>query len=165
MNRRDIVIGFVILVLLGGVIYWRQRTQTAQEIKTPETLSLEQQLEDRFNVEIPEGVDKAELKDVSGSSGSGIATRKFENGKFTHSILADLPDLASGMFYEGWLVRGDQGSENFSSLSTGKMKLAKGGWTLEFTSSRNLSDHNKVVVTLEKSNDKKPEKHILEGGF
>ncbi|KKQ52989.1 hypothetical protein A2865_02115 [Candidatus Woesebacteria bacterium RIFCSPHIGHO2_01_FULL_39_17] len=165
MKRRDIVIGILILAIVGGVIYWRQRSLPSEEMKVPETLSLEDTLEEKFKIEIPEDVDKAELKDVSGGSASAIATRKFENNKFTHSILADLPDPESGSFYEGWLVRGEEGSDNFSSFSTGRMRLAKGGFMLEFESSTDYSDHNKVVITSEKVADKLPEKHILEGSF
>ena len=165
MKRRDIVIGILILVIVAGVIYWRQRTSPSEEMRVPETLSLEDTLEEKFKIEIPEDVDKAELKDVSGGSASAIAIRKFENNKFTHSILADLPDPEAGSFYEGWLVRGEEGSDNFSSFSSGRMRLAKGGWMLEFESSTDYSDYNKVVVTSEKVADKTPEKHILEGSF
>src|SRR3990167_6785957 len=134
MKRRDIVIGILILAIVGGVIYWRQRSLPSEEMKVPETLSLEDTLEEKFKIEIPEDVDKAELKDVTGGSASAIAIRKFENNKFTHSILADLPD-------------------------------PKAGWMLEFESSTDYSDYNKVVVTSEKVADKTPEKHILEGSF
>lgn len=165
MNRRDIVIGILILALLGGVIYWRQRSQPSEEMRVPETLSVEEQLEQRFGTEIPEDVEKAELRDVTGGASSAIATRKFENGVFTHSVLADLPDPQGGHFYEGWLVRGQEGDENFVVLSTGRMRIAKGGWVLDFQSNNNLSDYNNVVITLEEVADTTPETHILEGSF
>lgn len=165
MKRRDIVIGLLILVLLGGGIYWRQRSRPKEEMKVPETLSLEEELEQKFKLQIPEDVDKAELKDVTGGTSSGIATRKFADGKFTHTVLADLPDPEAGSFYEGWLVRGEEGSENFALFSSGRMRLAKGGYLLEFESTQDFSDYNRVVVTAEKVLDKTPEKHILEGSF
>ena len=165
MSRRDIVIGIVILVILAGVVYLRQRNQKEEEMKLPETLSVEESLEDKFKIEIPEGVEKAELKDISGGNASGIATRKFENNRFSESVLADLSDPEEGKFYEAWLTKGEEGKEGFSIISTGRMRLAKGGWMLDFQSQTDYSDHTKVIVSLEEKADKLPEKRILEGTF
>ncbi len=160
MERRDIVIGVIILALLGAFIYFRQqRIDREEELKVPETLSVEDIIEESFKIEIPEDVEKAELKDVVGGDSSGIATRKFENGRFAHMVLADLPDPETGSYYEGWLVNGD------SVISTGRMQIAKGGYLLEFSSDTDYSDHSEVVVTKEKIADKNPEEHILEGSF
>lgn len=164
MNRRDIVIGLIVLLVVIGLIYWTRRPKTPSITTTP-TPSTESKLEDAFKLTIPEDVDKAELKDVSGGTGSGIATRKFESGRFEHMVLADLPDPATGTFYEGWLVRGKEGGADFAFISTGRMRIAKGGYLLEFNSSKDYSDYKGVIVTSEKVDDKKPEKHILEGSF
>ncbi len=160
MNRRDIAIGLIVLalVLVGAYFLIRSRREKPQVVTTPQP-KIEEKLEETFRLNIPEDVDKAELVDVTGGGASGIATRKFENGVFTHTVLADLPDPTAGTFYEGWLVK------NLSFFSTGKMRIAKGGYLLEFTSSVDYSDYNKVVITLEKVDDKKPEVHILEGSF
>ena len=164
MNRRDIIIGVVILVLVIGAVLWF-RGRTSKEVMAP-TTSSEEQIEKSFNLTIPEDVDKAELEDVSGRDGSGVATRKYENGTFSHMVLADLPDPAAGTFYEGWLVRGKMGDANFIYISTGKLTVAKGGYLLEFQSKTiDYSDYTGVVVTLEKINDGKPETHVLEGSF
>lgn len=165
MNRRDIVIGLVILAALAGFIYFRSRQPTPEDLQVPQTLSVEEEIEEAFKVEIPEDVDKAELKDVVGGDASGIATRKFEGGKFTHTVLADLPDPEPGIFYEGWLVRGKEGDEDFHLISTGRMRTAKGGYLLEFESSTDYTDHKNVVITQEKVADDIPEEHILEGEF
>jgi hypothetical protein len=165
MKTRDIVIGLVVLLLLAGVIYWRQRVQTPQEIKTPETLSTQNKIEDKFNVQIPEGVEKAELKDVSGGNASGIATRKFENGEFELGILADLPTTEAGSFYEGWISKGEEGEEGYEILSLGGLTVAKGGYLLDFKSPTNYSDYGNVVVSLEKSVGEAPDQRVLEGSF
>lgn len=165
MKQREVIIGIIVVLLVAGVVYLRQRSRPKEEMQVPQTLSVEEELEQKFNLQIPEDVDKAELKDVSGGNTSGIATRKFENNRFTHTVLADLPNPDQGTFYEGWLVKGEVGQENFTLISTGRIKLAKGGWTLDFNSTINYSDHNNVVITLEKVADKTPEKHILEGSF
>jgi hypothetical protein len=166
MNRRDIVIGFVILALLAGFIYLRsQRAETPDELTVPQTLSVEDKFEEAFGVELPEDVERAELSDVTGGESSGIATRKFDNGRFTHTVLADLPDPTSGAFYEGWLVRGAEGDDNFGFISTGRMRIAKGGYLLEFESATDYSEYSGVVITIEKVADTTPEEHILEGSF
>lgn len=166
MKSRDIVVGGIILALLSGAIYLRQRAQgPIDETRVPETLSAEETFENKFNISIPDDVDKTELKDVRGGTGSGIATRKYENNTFTHSILSDLPDPEQGLFYEAWLIRGEEGSENYSLVSTGKLRLAKGGWTLDFQGTNDLTDHSKVIVSLEKISDKTIETKILEGSF
>ena len=165
MNRRDIVIGLVILAALAGIIYFRAKRETPQELTVPQTLSTEDTLEQKFGLTLPEDVERAELNDVTGGDGSGIATRKFENGRFTHTVLADLPDPSAGFFYEGWLVRGNSGDANFAFISSGKMKLAKGGYLLEFGSSSDFTSYNNVVITQEKVFDATPETHILEGSF
>ena len=157
MNRRDIVIGLVILLIIAAAIYMvRRPKEIALEI--PEE-TVEEMIEERLRVEIPEDVDKAELRDVMGTTSSGIATRKYETGLFTHEILVDLPDPDGGEFYEGWLVKeGDV-------VYTGKFRVAKGGYVLEYSNTKDLSDYNEVVVTLEKKDDKLPETHVLEGNF
>lgn len=157
MKRRDIVIGLLVLVVLAGVVYWARRPKTVQQVEIEP--STEQKLEESFKIQIPEDVDKAELSDVSGGNSSGIATRKFESGKFTHALLADLPDPESGKFYQGWLIKGDE------TVSTGRLTMAKGGYLLEFESSTDYSDYKRVWITLEETSDATPEKHILEGSF
>ncbi len=163
MRTREIVIGLVILAVVAGAIVWIRRARTTPApLPTP---SIEEKIEKTFNLEIPEDVDRADLNDVTGGNGSGIATRKYTAGRFSHTLLADLPDPESGTFYEGWLVRGKEGDANFAFISTGRMRVAKGGYLLEFTSSTDYSAYNGVVVTLERVDDRKPETHILEGSF
>ncbi len=166
MNKRDIVIGVVILLFLAAVIFLRQRPKPAiEEVKLPETLSSEKKLEEKFKIEIPEGVEKSELRDVADTGASAVAIRKFEEGKFSLTIISDLPDLERGSFYEGWLMKGEEGQPDFSIVSIGRMRLAKGGYILDFESNVDYSDYKKVIVTLEKVADKNPEKRLFEGNF
>jgi len=165
MNRRDIVIGIIILILVAGVVYWRQRNKKVEEFKVPETLSVEKSIEDKFKIEIPEDVEKAELRDVSGGNASGIATRKLDKGTFNLSVLVDLPDPERGKFYEAWLIKSEEGKVDYSLVSLGKLWLAKGGWMIDFKSQKDLSEYNKILVSLEEKSDKTLEKRILEGSF
>lgn len=163
MKRKDIVIGLLILAVLAGIIFWFRKPK--EEFKVPEIPSVEEKMEEFFNVEIPEDVEKAQLKDVMGGDALGIATRRYENGAFVHVVLADLPDLEEGFFYEGWLVKGKEGDDDFDYISTGKMRLAKGGYLIEFESSTDYLNYQEVVITLEKTEDNNPEKHVLKGAF
>lgn len=165
MKRRDIVIGIVLLVLLTGFIYVRQKSMQDEKIVVPETLSSEQIFEEKFNLQLPEDADKSELKAIGDTDGSGIAIRKFEENKFTHSVLVDLADPDQGYFYQGWLVKGEEGKDGYEVVSTGKLSLAKGGWMLDYTSSSDLSSYNRVIVSLEKVFDNTIESKVLEGDF
>jgi hypothetical protein len=165
MNRRDIVLGVIILAILGGIVYFWRTKAPKEEITIPQTLSTEEKLEQSFGLTIPDNLEKAELSGVGGYQGSAIATRNFENGTFEHTVLADLPDPEVGKFYEGWLVRGEPEDGNFEIVPTGRLGLAKGGYILEFSVNKDLSDHNKVVITLEEVADTTPEIHVLEGSF
>jgi hypothetical protein len=165
MKTRDIVIGIVVLLILGGVIYFRQKNKTSSETTVPPTSTVEQKMEDKFHVQIPDDVSKAELKDSTGGNSTGIATKNFNNGKFQASVLADLPEAKSGTFYQGWMTKGDEGSKDYSTVSLGKLKSAKGGWMVDFESSTDYSDYTRFMVTEEKKFDNTPETKVLEGSF
>ena len=161
MKKKDVILGLVFLAVFAGLFFFLKNRQASKVTKVPESLpQIEENIEKTFRIDIPDDVDKVELSAVSDIKGSGIATRKYEAGKFTHMVLADLPDPEVGTFYEGWLVKGED-----TFIPTGKMTIAKGGYLLEFQYPVDLSSYNRVVVTLEKTVDGTPEKHILEGSF
>lgn len=165
-NTRDILIGIVILILVLVGIYLIRKPRTTIPAPTPTPISnFEQKMKEQFNFTIPDDVERVDLVDITGGESSGIATRKVENGRFIHTVLADLPDPARGYYYEAWLVRGKQGDANYAMISTGAMRLAKGGYLLEFESVTDYSDYKGVVITLERANDRRPEKVILQGSF
>lgn len=148
MNRRDIVIGVVILAALSAVVYFWRKPTIDEELKVPQTLSVEDAIEDAFNIEIPEDVEKTEMVDISGGDASAIATRKFENGRFELNILADLPDASYAAEIE----------KDGETMSIGSLRIAKGGYLLEYRGNRDLSDYSTVRVTS-------GGEIILEGGF
>jgi len=157
MNRKDIVIGVVILAVVAGIVYFVRKPSQAP-IEIPQE-SVEQQMENKFNMDLPEDQEKAELKDVSEIGATGIASRKYENGKFEMTLLADLPDEESGKRYQAWLMKDDE------KVSLGTFRIAKGGYVLEFTSSKDYSDYNQVAVSLESKVDMELEMTVLEGSF
>ncbi len=103
-----------------------------------------------------------EIQAVGSYSGSALAVRSYLDGKFSHSVEADISDPASGKFYEGWLVKGS------SFFSTGKMTKENGKYVLKYQSTDDQRDYNEVVITEETESlglDGNPEAHVLEGEF
>lgn len=163
VERRDIIIGVIVLAVIAALVLYLRRPKTLPTtFSIPTPSSVQKNIEKTFNVQIPENVEKAEL---TGESGMGIATREFANGKYVYTILVNLDEPSSGNFYAGWLVRGKAGDSNYSVVSLGKLRVAKGGWLVDFESSVNYSDYKNVLVTLEKSLMGKPGKEILTGSF
>ena len=158
-SRKDIVIGFILIIALVGGIFFYKNLKTPKVLPTSTPLTIKSKIEGLFNYVIPDDLDSIELKDVTGGIYRGIAARKFEKRIFTITVLADLPDLSSNEFYEGWVFSGDK------FISIGKLRIAKGGLLVDFTSNTDYSSYNKVTVTKEKVNDNKPESLILEGSF
>ena len=79
-------------------------------------------------------------------------------------MIGTLPDPPEGYFYEGWLVR----SRPFDFFSTGEFiqHVDDLKWYLVYESDDDKRDYNKVIVTLEPSNnDPAPAEHVLEGVF
>lgn len=165
MARRDIIIGLIVVALIGGIIYFSRRAKTPRLETIAPTPTVEEEIESKFKTEIPQDVQKAELKDVRGGDASALATRKYADGRFTHIVMADLPDPEAGSYYQAWLVKGNEGEPDYSLVSTGRLRIAKGGWLLEYNSVKDYSDHPKVIVSLEKVNDGKIEIKVLEGSF
>lgn len=158
MKKKDIVIGIIVLSVLALILVFYRNSKTPSLTEIENLKQKETQIENEFKIDIPEDIEKASLEDVSGGDSLGIATREFENGMYTLTILADLPDLELG-FYQGWLVKDDM------YVSVGKASVAKGGYLLEFNSSIDYSDYQKVQVTQEVVFDSTPEVTILEGEF
>lgn len=109
--------------------------------------------------------ESADIEDVTGGGSFGTAYRnEFSQADgFTHEVIAVLPGPIDGNFYEGWLVNPD--TNDF--ISTGKMGVTDDflAFNLKFTSATDYTDHPKVVITLETTEDNTPETHVLEGSF
>ena len=169
MKSRYIVfgLGLIILIIFAFFSLRRRQTQTSENLvtPTPQTLSIQDKIEQNFKTQIPEDVDKAELKDVSGGNASGLATRKFVNSTFELAILADLPQPQSGNFYQGWIYKKDLTGSVADMISIGQLSLVKGGYMLDYKTTTDRSDYANIFVSLEVTFDQNPEKHILEGAF
>lgn len=166
MKTRDVVIGFIVLVVLIVAVLWIRNARNKKTLNLPlATPNIAEQISKTFNYQIPDGANQAQLKDVTGGNGSGIATAKYANGTFTSTVLADLPDPAAGKFYQAWFIRGKVGDANYSIISLGVLNAAKGGFLVNFQSSTDFSDYKNVVVSLESQRSFAPTTNVLEGSF
>lgn len=152
-NKKDVVIGLVIIVVLVASFFvYKKFKNNPKSLETPIPVSVEykKSFEDTFKIDIPDNENAIELKDVNGGNSRGIATER--------EILIDADDPESGYFYQAWL-------ENDGNLkSLGKLKMAKGGWLIEFNETVTKGNTN-IIVSLEKNFDNTLEKKILVGSF
>lgn len=104
----------------------------------------------------------AALADVTGGESFGIAHSQYVSGGFTLVVeMGNLPEPASGYFYEGWLVRR---GENFSIVSMGRATQTQDGYANVYLSGTDFTDYDFYVLTLEpEDGNAAPAEHILEG--
>lgn len=168
--QKQQLLGFAVVVIIFATLFWFFRdTQPIQETETKSDQTMVEDLGEKLStqlgVSIPDDVERITLTDLRGEGATGLATRNYRDGLFSHSVLAALPDLTSNTYYQGWLVRGSEGEENRSVISTGRLGTSKGGYLLEYSTSQDLMDHNQVWVTVETQDDNTPETRVLEGNF
>jgi hypothetical protein len=162
MKTKDFITGLaVVAVVLSGYFLIKNNQNKKAIANSSPTPSIEQQITQKFgNIKIPENADKADLTNVvPGGIGMGEAARTYEKGKYALTVLADLPEPKAGYFYQGWL------SDGKTFLSLGKLRVAKGGYLVDFSATKDYTSYKKVVVTTEKIFDNTPETYVLEGSF
>lgn len=115
MKSRDIALGLIALVVLIAIGLWIKKVRDNKQLKLIETTpTIEEKISDRFkNFQTPDDTRKIELKDVGGGDGFGVAS--------SEAVLADLPDLQPGKYYQVWV------DDKF----LGDMRVAKGGFLYE----------------------------------
>lgn len=166
MMKKAIPIGVVFIVLIAAFALQQN------EAVAPVPDDAPQEAQDETSAPADENGDlsmleQIQLADVSGGDAEGTATRLYDaSGMFVHTVAATLPEPASGSVYEGWLVRGEPGDEDFDFISTGVME-SEGGemYSLVFSSETDYADYTGVVITEETVVDETPEAHIVEGSF
>ena len=154
MGNKQIFIGlFAILAVIGvaiGVGRTKRTSRLPTVLPTPAPVNVGL-IQKTFNLTIPDDMEKTDLVKVGGIEGVGVATRKWQEGRFTLTIMADLPTPV-GQEYRAWLE-----NKAGEKVALGNLYLAKGGYLLDFESKINYSDYRKVVVAA-KTN-------LLEGSF
>lgn len=165
MKLRDIVIALIILGVVGFILYNISTTDNTPELEvTPTPSSSEQDFEERFGRNIPDDVERVELREPAAEGEeqgqvSAIATRDVRDGTYMATILADLDDPDAGESYYAWVNR----DEEFVLL--GRLRAAKGGWLIDYESSTDYSELNRVVISEQASPGTQPEDIVLEGSF
>jgi hypothetical protein len=146
MKSRDVVIGFIFLVILIAGVLWILRAKNIKTSSLPlPTPNIAQQVKNAFpNLNIPEGVERANLSDVTGGNSLGVATRT--------EVVANLPELPSGKYYQV-LLENSSGKD----VLLGNMRISKSGYILEYKST-DFPGYNKVIVTQGST-------RVLEGSF
>lgn len=146
MKTRDIVIGFVFLVILIAGVLWIYRIKNKKTVSTPlPTPNISQQVKNAFpSLNIPDGVEKANLNDLTGGNSIGVATRT--------EIVANLPEASNGQKYQVILENSKGETKNI-----GSMRISKVGYILEYSSSK-FPGYNKVIIMLGNT-------RVLEGSF
>ncbi len=167
-RERPIVIVFGLIVILGilwgGYRYLRGKAQRVKNIQTVSgsavsTSGQEKKLLEKTKLEVPEEGDKIALKDVVGGEAIGVARRVKKDNRYEISVIADLSEPGAGEFYEGWVVV--DGKET----TLGRLLVEKGGYIVEKVLGDEVKDKILVVVSLEKKDDGKIEKKVLEGSL
>lgn len=153
MRLRDVVIGFIFLVILIAGSWWilknRNKTSQAVPLSTP---NITEKINKTFpNLTIPQGADRADLNGVNGSEGVGVATRQKNNNVYVITVMANVPDLEKGEYIA-------EISDNNNKITLGKLSVTKSGYLVNFSSTLDLQNYKKVTVS-ENGNV------VLEGGF
>ena len=163
MKLRDIVIAVIILGVIGFILYNISTTDNTPELDvTPTPSAVERDIEERFGRTIPEDVERAELIMPSGVSRdqiSAIATRDVRDKVTIVTVLADLDDPQPGTRYFAWVSN----DEEFVLL--GALRVAKGGWLIDYETDRNLTNYDRVVISQESQVSEQPKGVIVEGTF
>lgn len=168
-----LVTGLVVIAIGGlfalGIWWFRFRIKPTADVPVTNTIA---------NVMSPTSVSAADLastaagtareailRDVSGGSSTGTATRATADGQFSVALKASLPDIDREKYaYEAWLVR--QVPYDFFSLGE-IVTNDDGEWLLEWKGASGKFDgYTRVVVTREaKDGNPDPSGHVLRGEF
>ena len=93
---------------------------------------------------------------------AGVASARLDDNDYYYLLaeIGDLPEPNADDFYEGWVVR----REPFRFESTGELVKDGDLYVNTFGSTKDLSDHDFYVLTLEPNDgDPAPADHIVEG--
>ncbi len=153
MKGRDVIIGFIFLVILiaGALWIFRNRNQRDNNLPTP-TSTISERVNSAFpSLKVPEGADRADMNNVSGGEGLGVATRQKTNIGYSVTVMANLPTPNSGNYIA-------ELSDGSTKITLGRLTETKSGYLVNFSSAQDLSSYNKVTVKLDNAS-------VLEGSF
>jgi hypothetical protein len=154
-----------VVILVGALGYFLFRKNRQVEAPVVEnadkTASDSAALLDRMKITLPDNANKANLKDVAGGAGVGLASKQDTGSNTKVSVIAGLPAPQKGKSYQAYI-----GDENGKKILIGQLTEAKGGWLLEKQMKKADVENLKQVTVVEKSSDpKSQDKVILQGDF
>lgn len=104
---------------------------------------------------------KITMIDVIGSNTSGIAYFLRENGKLFVTAQANMPDAPEGEYFQAWLMKE---TPRRYYVPLGKLKHNGIGKFISNTAlDSDYADFNTMIITLEKNDDKLPERFVMQG--
>lgn len=104
--------------------------------------------------------DTSSLKDMRyGGQAKATATRAHGGDIYVLNVDATMPDPINQKYWV-WLV--DSGGK---TVPVNPMRGSKTHWTMTLRDRDKFSNYNKIWITLERTEDEKPEEHIMEGSF
>lgn len=163
MNKQDLILGLgLVFVVLIAAFWLRSKDSKVNINPTPTPVSIEDKIESSFKITIPENVSKVELKSIAEFEGWGIVTKEDVGNTKKYTVLADLPELKSGEKYVAYFSKEKISNEKQDILKAGELRVNKGGWILEYDTTSDLSNYQKLQVYLE---NKSSNTVILEGSF
>jgi len=164
-----IVVG--LLALISYLAFTTERavpTSTQQSTNTAATQDAFSQLNSLLEADAVSSLtgqsELATLNSVRNEQEYGVASRLTVDGTYNLEVVALSIPPAPGKFYEVWLV----GSEVLSAGALEEDEIEPNTYVLSYTSDRDLSALNKVVITeetLANGLDNIPETHTIEGSF
>ncbi len=146
-------------VALAAIVMSSNSAFAAEEamMKSDDTMMMQ------HDMNIVDVTDGKEIRGITTSpDAAGYAFASYSDGEYSlHGKFSGLTDPIGDDFYEGWVVR----QSPFAFWSTGKLiKKEDGNYHNSITSSRDYSDYDFYVLTLEPNDgDAAPADHILEG--
>ncbi len=157
-----------IVLVIGGLGYFLfrqgQEVEEGPVVESEDIVAEERanELLQQLNVELPEDVDRVNLREVGESGAAGVVTRSREEGEREIRVLAALPEPVSGEFYAAYL---SSPNEELEDIYLGRLREAKGGFILETLTEASAQEYPNVKVTREKVDDEQVEEVLLEGAF
>lgn len=114
-----------------------------------------------------QGYQTINLRDFSGGTLSGLATRSIIPGNPSLYLSANLPESGEGQLYQTWLLKN---ANDYLLLGRVSRNDTESYSSVYFTKSPSFSSfndvqYNKIIVTLEIADDNQMETKVLEGTF
>jgi thiol-disulfide isomerase/thioredoxin len=161
INKTSVVLIVLTLALISAGIwmYIKSRQGTGQNIAREADQSTNLETED-MKIE-GEYEYYGRLSPVDSGSASGEVGYSFSGTNFVMlAKFSDLDEPQEGYFYEGWLVKPDDGK----LISTGRANSVTSTWVNSFSSNTDYTTYTKYVLTLEPDDgNPDPATHVLEG--